>query len=195
MPIVRRRPAATLGYVALVLGSVALALAGYAGYVLYPRFHLPAAAGAGLLLLAAGAGVASFFSPCSFPLLVTMLARPLASRAEAGSGRPVGSALRFAAALSIGAATFLLGVGALIALIGGGLIAGVTFTSDAGRIIRLLVGVLLFLLGLIQLGRLPLDLRRFEPALHRYLRHQIRGQRSMLAFTLFGFGYLLAGFG
>ena len=37
---------------------------------------LPAGEGAGLAVLAAGAGVAAFFSPCSFPLLVTALARP-----------------------------------------------------------------------------------------------------------------------
>lgn len=195
MPIVRRRPVATRQYVALSLGAVALALAGYAGYLLYPRFHLPAGTGAGLMLLAAGAGLASFFSPCSFPLLVTILARPLAARGETGSGRAVVAALRFATALSIGAATFLLGMGALVALIGGSLFAGVTFTSTTGRIIRLVVGVLLILLGLVQLGRLPVDLRRFEPAMHRYLRHQIRRDRPMLAFALFGFGYLMAGFG
>jgi cytochrome c biogenesis protein CcdA len=48
-----------------------VALTGYAGYELYPRFDLPALEGASLLVLAAGAGVASFFAPCSFPLLVT----------------------------------------------------------------------------------------------------------------------------
>ncbi|MDT8305317.1 MAG: hypothetical protein RRC07_05225, partial [Anaerolineae bacterium] len=62
-------------FLGLVIAVLLLALAGYAGYVLYPRFALPAASGAGLLLLAAAAGLASFFSPCSFPLLATLLAR------------------------------------------------------------------------------------------------------------------------
>ena len=184
-------------YVALALGAVALALAGYLGYVIYPRFDLPAGQGAGLLLLAAGGGVASFFSPCSFPLLVTMLARPLGELALAHGRRRLRPALLFAAALSVGAATFLVGTGAVIALVGGRLFAGITFTSTAGRIIRLAVGLLLIVLGLIQLGRLPVDLRRYEPTLHRYLRRQarVRRQRPLVGFTLFGFGYLLAGFG
>lgn len=184
-------------YLALSLGALLLALAGYLGYALYPRFELPAGAGAGLLLLAAGAGVASFFSPCSFPLLVTMLARPLAEQATAQQRRPLQAALGFASALAVGAAAFLLGVGAVIALLGGGLFATVTFTSTAGRAIRLLVGLGLIALGLIQLERLPVSLRRFEPAMHGYLRRQaqLRRQRPMLGFGLFGFGYLLAGFG
>lgn len=184
-------------YLTLALGTALLALAGYAGYVVYPRFDVPAGAGAGLLLLAAGAGVASFFSPCSFPLLVTMLARPLGDQARAQEGRPLRSAVRFASALSAGAATFLIGTGAVIAVIGGGLFADVTFTSAAGRIIRLGVGLLLIALGLIQLNRLPVDLRLLEPAMHRYLRRQarVRRERPLLGFGLFGFGYLLAGFG
>lgn len=184
-------------YLALTLAAAALAFAGLLGYVLYPRFDVPAGAGAGLLLLAAGAGVASFFSPCSFPLLVTMLARPLGEQAQVQEGRPLRPALRFASALSVGAATFLIATGAVIALIGGGLFADVTFTSAAGRIIRLLVGLLLIALGLIQLNHLPIDLRRFEPAMHGYLRRQarIRRERPLLGFGLFGFGYLLAGFG
>src|SRR5690606_38215123 len=47
----------------LVAGLLLLALAGYGGYVLYPRFDLPVVTGAGLLFLAVGAGLASFFSP------------------------------------------------------------------------------------------------------------------------------------
>ncbi len=182
---------------ALAAGTLALALAGYVGYVVYPRFHLPAGGGAGLLLLAAGAGVASFFSPCSFPLLLTMLARPLSERAQRTGRRPIRPALGFALALSLGAVVFLLGFGALIALIGGHIFAGVTFTSTPGRIIRGLVGVLLVALGLVQLGLLPVSFRRFEPRLHAFLRRQanLRRRRPAAGFALFGFGYLLAGFG
>lgn len=68
-----RRDAAP--YLLLVILVSGLGAAGYAGYALYPRFDLPAAEGATLLLLAAAAGVASFFSPCAFGLLVTVLAR------------------------------------------------------------------------------------------------------------------------
>jgi cytochrome c biogenesis protein CcdA len=175
-------------YTGLALATVAAAVAGYLGYVVYPRFELPAGVGAGLLVLAAGAGIASFFSPCSFPLLVSILARAPAGR---------GSAFRFAAALSLGATIFLVAVGAGIAAGGAALFGDVTFTSAAGRAIRIAVGVLLVALGLVQLGRIRVSLRRFEPAVHGYLRRQaeVRRKRPFLGFTLFGFGYLVAGFG
>src|SRR5918996_21871 len=92
-------------YVVLA-GAVALAgLAGYVGYVVYPRFDLPSVTGAGLLLLAAGAGVASFFSPCSFPLLLTLLAREVGGEPPS---RRLRSALVFAGAFSVGAVAFVL---------------------------------------------------------------------------------------
>lgn len=196
LPDARDRPRSSR-YLVLVLGALVLAAVGYLGYVLYPRFHLPAGAGAGLVVLAAGAGVASFFSPCSFPLLVTMLARSLASEAQRSGRRPLGPALRFAAALSAGAAAFLLLLGLGIASGGGAVFSGVTFTSTAGRIIRAFVGALLISLGLIQLGILAVSLRRFESRLHRLLARQaeLRRRRPAAGFALFGFGYLLAGFG
>jgi cytochrome c biogenesis protein CcdA len=184
-------------YVLLALGALALGIAGYTGYVLYPRFDLPASTGIGLLVLAAAAGVASFFSPCSFPLLVSMLARPISAERDAGRRRPLRQAAGFAAALSVGASAFLLLVGLAIALGGGAAFEQVTFTSVAGRVIRGVVGASLVVLGLIQLERLAVNLRRLEPITHRFLRSQaeLRRRHPVTGFVVFGFGYLLAGFG
>lgn len=184
-------------YLLLALATAAVAVVGYLGYVVYPRFHLPAARGATLLVLAAGAGTASFFSPCSFPLLLSMLARPIAAETQTTGGHPFRKAASFAAALSLGASSFLVLVGLAIAAGAATYVKQVTFTSTAGITIRIAVGVLLITLGLVQLNLLPLSFRRFEPALHGYLRHQaqVRRRRPLAGFTLFGFGYLLAGFG
>lgn len=186
-----------IGYGGLVAAVVGLSLAGYIGYIVYPRFDLPAGRGALLLALAAGAGVASFFSPCSFLLLVTMLARPLQDGRDNGKDPRGTGALRFAAALSIGATTFLLLVGTFMALGADAVFEDVTFTSPSGRVIRGLVGTLLIVLGLIQLSVLRVSLRRFESASHAFLGQQADpGNRSsMVRFGLFGFVYLLAGFG
>ncbi len=183
------------GYALLALATAAVALIGYLGYVFYPRFDLPAATGATLLVLAAGAGIASFFSPCSFPLLLSMLARPIAAEAEAD--RRFRKAAASAAALSLGASVFMVAVGLAIAAGASTYFDDVTFTSTAGIAIRIVVGSLLITLGLIQLNVLPISFRRFEPATHGYLRRQaqIRRRRPLVGFTLFGFGYLLAGFG
>lgn len=177
----------------LAVGLVLAGLAGYLGYVAYPRFGLPAGVGAGLLVLGAAAGVASFFSPCSFPLLVTLL-----TREGGGDGRPAARALRVAVPLSVGAIVFVLGLGALIALGGRGLAGSVTFTSLAGRVLRIVVGALLVLLGLIQSEILPISFHHLgdriaRPVVQAQARMRRRHPRAGLAF--FGFGYLLAGFG
>lgn len=180
-------------YWALVIAAAMAGIAGYVGYVVYPRFDLPAGAGAGLLVLAASAGIASFFSPCSFPLLVTMLARPLAD----ATGRPLRRALAYAGALSIGAVGFLTITGGALALGAGSIVDDVTFTSTTGRVLRVVVGAALVVFGLVQLHRIHVNLRRFEPRLHGVLRRQaeLRRRRPLSGFVLFGFVYLLAGFG
>lgn len=185
-----------LGFWLLAVAVVALAVAGYTGYALYPRFDLPAVSGASLLILAAAAGIASFFSPCSFSLLVTLLARD-ASPPGGRQARSAARALRSASALAIGATVFLLAAGAIIALGGDALFAGVTFTSVAGRTIRTVVGLLLILLGLIQLGTIPLSFHGISDAATPLMRRQakLRRQNPTLGFGLYGFGYLLAGFG
>lgn len=184
-------------YALLAAATVVTALVGYLAYVSYPRFDLPALTGATLVVVAAAAGIAAFFSPCSFPLLVSMLARPLAAEAQAERGRPVRKAAAFAAALSLGASLFLVAIGIAIAAGADTFFEDVTFTSTTGIAIRIVVGAFLVALGLIQLNLLPVSSRRFEPAIHGFLAKQaeVRRQRPFAGFTLFGFGYLLAGFG
>jgi len=182
-------------YILLAAIVGVLALAGYAGYVLYPRFDLPAATGIGLFVLAAGAGIASFFSPCSFPLLVTLLARESGARSGA-SGSRMPRALSFATALALGASAFLILTGIGIALGASALFEGVTFTSTAGRTIRFGIGTLLIVLGLIQFGLVPVSFsahRLTNPLMRRQARW--RREQPTRAFGLYGFVYILAGFG
>lgn len=144
-----------LGMAVLVVGA-----AGYTGYVLYPRFDLPAAQGWALIVLAAGAGVASFFSPCAFPLLVTLLARGVTGPRDAvDTTAPTTRAALFATALALGAAGFLLLSGAAIALGGAAAFGGVTFTSGTGRALRAVTGIVLVGFGVVQVGMLPNPLR------------------------------------
>lgn len=181
-------------YGVLVAAVLAIALAGYFGYVLYPRFDLAAAEGAGLLGLAAAAGIASFFSPCSFPLLLSLLGRQ--GTRQADQGRPA-RALVFGGALALGAAVFMAVAGVVIGLGGEALFAGVTFTSTAGIAIRSIVGALLIVLGLAQIGRLSLSLGAVEHLIRPLSRRQakLRRQHPVAGFGLFGFSYVLAGFG
>lgn len=177
----------------LTAGLVLAGIAGYLGYVAFPRFDLPAGVGAGLLVLAVGAGVASFFSPCSFPLLVTLL-----TREGTREGRPARRALSVALPLSVGGVAFVLGLGSLIALGGQGLAGSVTFTSTAGRVLRIVVGAGLVFLGLVQAEKVPLSFHRLGDRIARPVlsaQAHLRRTHRRAGLVLFGFGYLLAGFG
>lgn len=191
----------SLRYASLAAAVLAVALVGYLGFVVYPSLDISAGVGLGLVVLAAAAGTASFFSPCSFPLLVGMLGRPVAERVETGDRRqPTRSSLAFATALSVGVVAFLALLGTAIALGGDTFIEDVTFTSTSGRILRITAGAFMVFIALIQLDRLDIPLRRFEPGLKRFLRRQRQRGRAeekpqLVRFGLFGFGYLAAGFG
>ncbi|HEX2029844.1 MAG TPA: hypothetical protein VHL78_00380 [Actinomycetota bacterium] len=188
-------PEPSRGRFLLLAAGLALAgVAGYLGYALYPRFELPAATGATFWLLAAAAGTASFFSPCSFPLLLTLLAR----RVEASpAGRRGRGALSFAAMFSAGAVAFLALVGLALGAGAGAAVGAVTFTSPAGIAIRIAVGTVLIGLGLIQAEVLPLSFHPVERALRPLSAGVARLRRSHPATgtVAFGFAYLLIGFG
>jgi cytochrome c-type biogenesis protein len=178
---------------------IGISVAAYTGYELYPRFDLPAATGIGLLALAVGAGVASFFSPCSFPLLVTLLGREVGiQEGESSKKTSIRRALTFALALSLGATTFLLIAGVALALGGQALFANFTFTSPQALFTRVAVGVILILLGLVQLG--VISNRRFQWVEHlakpfRKFNAKQRQKAPLSGFFVYGFGYLIAGFG
>lgn len=195
-------PAALYWFMAFAVAF--FSITAYTGYVVYSRFDLPAVTGAGLLLLAAGAGIASFFSPCAFPLLVTLLSREVgakgAERGESDSSISTVRALRFASALSLGAAAFLVLTGIVLAVGGGTLFAQVTFTSTAGVATRIVVGVLLVVLGLVQAGVIGGGnaFRAIGGLARRPLARaqvELRQKNPTLRFVVYGFGYLLAGFG
>jgi cytochrome c biogenesis protein CcdA len=187
------QPAGRLGYLLLALGVVLLGLAGYVGYATYPRFHLPSVAGGGLLALAAAAGVASFFSPCAFPLLLTLLAR---QAREAGRGRAAGT-LGFAVVFSAGVVCFLGVLGVLIGLGGRELAGRVTFLSSAGIALRITVGALLVVLGLVQAEVVPGSFHGVERAVRPLRQRQalLHRRRPLAGTLLFGFSYLLIAFG
>lgn len=180
-------------YLLLALLVVVVAVGGYVGYVLYPRFDLPAAQGMGLLGLAAAAGIAAFFSPCSFPLLLTLLTGRTITGDPANPPRPV----RFGAALALGAAVFMTAVGVVIAAGGQALFANVTFTSTSGIIIRTIAGLVLVVFGLSQAEVLNLSMHRISRSVQpRFGGGTGPGRQSPTRrMAVFGFGYVLAGFG
>jgi cytochrome c biogenesis protein CcdA len=175
----------------LLIGAVLLiAIIGYTLFALYTRFTLPTSTGSGLILVAIMAGLASLFSPCSFPLLVTLLAREMAEQTI----RPL---IQSAIAFTLGAMLFLIFVGTALAQGAGTFISRFTFTSTAGRILRVMVGITLIGFGIWQLRGQSLNFPWLTRLLHPLwnLQARLRRRKSALGHGLYGFGYILAGFG
>ena len=177
-------------YFALIGAVALLALIGYSAYAFYPRFALDVTVESSLLLLAIAAGLASLFSPCSFPLLVTLLTREVDNHTSRRS-------FRAAAAFTVGITLFLMLLGTAIGLGAGTLIIRFTFTSLAGRGLRLVVGLVLVGFGFWQIRGRYLNAswlnRVLQPIWDRQFR--LRQKKTTLSYGLYGFGYVLAGFG
>ncbi len=171
----------------LAVGMVVVGLAGYAGFVVFTGSER--GAGTSSVLLAAATGFAAFFSPCSFPLMLTFL-----SRRAAGSPR---AALASAAMMAAGAVS-LLGLVAVLIGAGAGAIGGVlSFDSGPGRVFRVAVGAMLVVLGLRQARLVRLRMRWLDRVASTSARlldpSRVSGGRRRD--FVYGFGYLLAGFG
>ncbi len=178
---------ARIRFAATAIGVIVVGIAGYLGFTAFTGADRNI--GTGVLVLGATTGFAAFFSPCSFPLMLTFLAR----RADESKRAAFLSALRVGA----GAAALLGILAAVVAAGGAALASVVTFETVAGRIFRFAIGATLLIVGLRQARilsfRIPgLDKIAgtagtvFDPS-----RISSTGRSDFV----YGFGYLLAGFG
>lgn len=171
----------------VALGVLVVGVVGYLGFVAFVQSDL--AAGSGVLVLGAVTGFVAFFSPCSFPLLLTFLAR----RAEESKVSAFVSALR----VGLGAALMLALLGVVIATGGAALGGIVQFDQPLGRVFRLAIGGLLIVMGLKQTRLINLPMTWMSSVAHRAGERFDPSKTSSKSGSdvLYGFGYLLAGFG
>jgi len=174
-------------FVAIAAGLAVVGVAGYLGFVAF--VGLDRDLGTGIMVLAAATGFAAFFSPCSFPLLLTFLSR----RSSESTGAALLSALRVGA----GAAALLLIAAVMMASAGTAIASVVEFDSTSGRVFRASIGVVLILFGLRQARLVRFRMHWLDGVAGRAGRvfdpSQVSG-RARSDFV-YGFGFLLAGFG
>lgn len=171
-----------------------VALAGYAGFRLAARLDVGSQAGVGVVALAVLTGFAAFFSPCSFPLLLGLLA---GSDTATASGRSRSDGIRTALAMGVGASAFLLLVGIAVGLVGEGLVRSVGFSTAPGRVLRGVVAGVVILTGTTQLGLTSAPFWRVTSLAQpiERLRVATAGKHRRVAQSLYGFGFVVAGFG
>jgi cytochrome c biogenesis protein CcdA len=188
----KRRGQTRFGLV--VAGTLLVALVGYLGFRLLPTLGDGSETGAALMALAAATGFAAFFSPCSFPIMLTTLGRQANTRTGRARLKPT---LRFAAGASIGAVAFLAGLGLFLSLGGGSISRQVTFSSTTGRTLRIAAGLAIITMGLVQLGKVRIPffkLAKLATPIDRKRAGNADPDR-FFSHVLYGFGYLIAGFG
>lgn len=174
-------------FVAIAVGVVVVGLAGYAGFVIFAESE--PAVGLGLMLLAAATGFAAFFSPCSFPLMLTFLGRK-----ASGSRR---AALLSALRVGAGAAALLGLLGVVMASGGTAFASIVEFDSASGRAFRLAVGMALIVFGARQAHLFGFRMRWLDgvAGVAGRVLDPSRVADPARSDVVYGFGYLLAGFG
>ncbi|VAW39895.1 hypothetical protein MNBD_CHLOROFLEXI01-136 [hydrothermal vent metagenome] len=193
-------PRAWLQYVVTLLVLGGIILIGYSGF---RAFASGAVGTTNLYLLAIIAGVASFFSPCAFPLLPSYLSFYYTAGAEevAQSEKTldIGRGLKLGLASALGVMSFALVLGVIIALLGAG--AGKSLSISGAepnqfvRTFRGVVGVALLGLGIFQLTGRTLK-PKFADTFAYQTRPQQNGRRgAATTLYLYGLGYNAAGMG
>ena len=181
---VAKQRSAQARFMAVAFGLLVVGIFGYLGF----RVVATRGVSAGSIGLGAATGFAAFFSPCSFPLLLT----PLTKRSAESTRESVASAARVAVGVAV-----LLAVFAIVVLVAGdALAAAVAFDQPAGRTLRALIGIGLVLLGAHQAHLIQARFRIFDQIASAAARSlEPTSRRRWARDITYGFGYLLAGFG
>jgi cytochrome c-type biogenesis protein len=195
----KARPSLAWLQYGLFLGLfLAVVVAGYFGFRAFAA--TPDLTVFNLYTVAVIAGVASFFSPCAFPLLPSYFSfYHQADNDENDTSSDVSKTVRLGVAASLGVITFDLVLGLVIALLGSGIAQGLSISgpepSQFVRIFRGGVGAVLLILGVGQL--LGWNLKpTFVDAFAYRTRPEREGKRKpAVNLFLYGLGYNAAGMG
>ncbi len=185
-------------YVGLVLLVLAMIGLGYFGFRHFATTVMPQMGAFNLLALAIIAGVASFFSPCAFPLLPSYLSFYTTARGDRDQSAKTAHAWVLGLAAAAGVITFTLVLGALIGLLGAGAGKALSISGPEPslfvRWFRGGVGVILIALGIAQWLNLNLK-PGLADALAWRTRPQRETQKPAAALFFYGLGYNAAGMG
>ncbi len=189
--------AATIRAWTFLLAFLFLILAGYRGF----RAYAPIAdlSVFNLYALAIVAGIASFFSPCAFPLLPGYFSFYFNAQASERGSPSTSRSLQLGMAAVFGVITFDLLLSGLIAAFGFGIASKLSISgpqpSQFVQIFRAFIGIILLTLGLGQMLGWNLKSNFIDAFVYR-LRPEREGKRSS-AFNLYlyGLGYTAAGMG
>ena len=178
-------------YVIIILLIALITMLGYLGFRFYHILSISSFSEYGLYFLALVAGVAAFFSPCSFTLL------PAYISASYGNIQEGDKKIGYIFSAAAGVLSFSIILGIVVTAIGKATsIAtfGLAATSpDVYLVIfRVFVGAILIFFGFMQISNATMH-NRFTDGIAQ--RFNLKQKEKFWKFYMYGFGYTLAGIG
>lgn len=186
-------------YLLLIALLLVVIGAGYIGFWEFAATVMPQMPAYNLWALALIAGIASFFSPCAFPLLPSYLAFYGRVSAPQGQIQHAGSAVGLGLSAAAGVVTFMLMLGGAIGLLGAGFASAFSMTDPNPHPsvlwFRGVVSSLLILLGFAQWFNVNLKPGWVDALVWRTRPQRESTRSGILTLYLYGFGYTAAGIG
>jgi len=177
-------------YFTFIIILIIITILGYFGFLAFAQ-NIAMLDTLPIVIVAVFAGLATFFSPCSFGLLPAYL-----SLYTKDKQKQKGTILKNGVSASLGLIAFNVILGIIIAFIGLGI--GSAFSISAGgqltRVtltIRAIVGSILFILGILQFFHISIQGRLFKEVSQR-LTFRKKGYSN---YFFYGFGYNLGNIG
>lgn len=179
----------------LFLVILTLVAGGYGLFIWFIINVMRGDAAFGLLFVAVVAGIASFFNPCSFPVLPAYLAQYFTAGEEAESGKKKILISGLYAALGVTAFNIILGL--LIGFLGVGFGKSLGLAggdpSSLVRWLRAIIGGFLLILGYSQITGRGITFGGLERLFRKVYR--VRQKNQFGKIFSYGFGYTLLGIG
>lgn len=176
---------------------LALVAGGYGLFIWFVVNIMKGDAAFGLLFVAVIAGVASFFNPCSFPVLPAYLASYYTKEETDKEGQRPRQVLISGSVAALGVTVFNILLGILIGILGVGFGKSLGLAggdpSSIVRWIRGILGVLLLYLGYSHITGRGINFNALEQLFIKFRSKKIKtGSAKMFSY---GFGYTLLGIG
>ncbi len=177
-------------YPAFIAILIMITILGYFGFLVFAQ-NIVTLSALPIVIVAVFAGLATFFSPCSFGLLPAYLSLYPKDRQKQkgtifknGISASVGL-IAFNVILGIIIAFIGLGIGSAFSISAGGQLAGITLK------LRVMVGSILFILGILQFFHVSIQGKLFKEISQRLTS----GKRGYSNYFFYGFGYNLGNIG
>lgn len=185
---------AYVGILLTLLSILAVISVGYYTFILFMTKVVPNLASFGIVLVAIVAGIATFFNPCSFPMVPVYLTRFFYVKDDSKNRMKV---VYYGLIVSIGIITFNLLFGSLIGLLGENFAKSFALATENPNIyvliFRGIIGTVLIFLGSMAILGRGLHFAIFDKVSRNF--YSLEEKNPTKSFYVYGFGYNLIGIG